>query len=398
MTSLPLASAEHSSGTLATANEAAGAPSQLQTREHGESSYLFPVVSSAADTPRTSSSIPSLGSHSPLYSATSASPALSNFSFLGLSSRGPRHPEATHASSQESSNEQQTPHRSPKRRLRSSEFTALSNFHSEQGGLKRSAVPKSVGHRPVQARKSPQVSENRLPGRPPRNPLFPGTSPLSPRRDGDGKPTLWPPFAPTRTPAQSLPSPTPHDPSGASSSTGSQSNAQDHMALDAHQPAGALASPSKPRSAGLHITHHQANFSGPAFAHFPRSSFDGTSVSSNNQPIPSAVSSSKYPSRTLPLPSTVGLAQPQPHPSLPGQFPPQISSSAAVDGYKIIRNAVPMAGVRSLAAMVAKRLPVNAQTDTHEAYVMPVQAYMLRDEFNSVSLLCNMSTCSLLTV
>ena len=98
----------------------------------------------------------------------------------------------------------------------------------------------------------------------------------------------------------------------------------------------------------------------------------------------SNASSPNYPHRTIPLPLPIGPTASRPHEKLPQQFPP--FTSAGLDGFKILRGAVPIILVRALVSRLNKGLPVNGYSETHLEYVTPLQGHVLRDVFNSVSL------------
>ena len=62
-----------------------------------------------------------------------------------------------------------------------------------------------------------------------------------------------------------------------------------------------------------------------------------------------------------------------------------LQSDANVDGYKILRSAVPPEHASSLGAVAVSELPCPGQVDSHLVFVPPVQAYVLRDDFMKVS-------------
>lgn len=277
----------------------------------------------------------------------------------------------------------------------------------------RASAPSSTAYdRFIQGYEPRLPSVKRQVGRPRRSPLPPNAtqSPLSPRRDEAGDHAMGPPPLPlgTGVSAISPPSPVFRDPSGTSSATSPRSNAQDNMAMVAYRPAAPPASPYEPRFAGPYreTADKPPRFLYPKTADFaPRlsgsrigdysmspsgiPSFDSHPPSSGvNINISSNASSPTDPHRTSP-PSPAG---PPPSPSHEGfsrQLPVPDAlnvGSAALDGYKILRNAVPAALVRDLVFVMQKGLPITAHSDTHEAYSTPFHGYLLRDEFNAVSL------------
>ena len=62
-----------------------------------------------------------------------------------------------------------------------------------------------------------------------------------------------------------------------------------------------------------------------------------------------------------------------------------LQSDVNVDGYQILRSAVPPEHASSLGAVAVSELPCPGQVDSHLVFVPPVQAYVLRDDFMKVS-------------
>lgn len=273
-----------------------------------------------------------------------------------------------------------------------------------QSSSRAQAPPSTRYNTFIEARAPPLLSAKRPPGRPRKNPPPSNATqfPRSLRRDEDEDYAI-PPATPIGIGVSAIqsPSPTFHDPSGTPSSTSPRSNAQDSMALVGYQPGATLASHYEARCAGPHLQlpelpkflypHHAGvspRLGGPQIANYSMSPPVRPSTPTDfykNEYKSSNASSPSYPYRTLPTSSPVGSTQSQRHESLPLQLPTQDTAFAALDGFKILRNAVPVALVRSLASVVQKGLPVTVHSDTHQAYSMPFHGYLLRDDFNSVS-------------
>ena len=71
--------------------------------------------------------------------------------------------------------------------------------------------------------------------------------------------------------------------------------------------------------------------------------------------------------------------------SIPQQIAPSLPPDAEVDGYKILHHAVQASLSVALGALVDRGLPCVGQGESHLNFVAPIQAYMLRDEFMTVS-------------
>lgn len=82
--------------------------------------------------------------------------------------------------------------------------------------------------------------------------------------------------------------------------------------------------------------------------------------------------------RRAPYPITL------PTPSHAGSEHDPAQHSVDGDGYTIIRYAIPAALVREVVALINKGLPVNKESETAQTYVVPIQAFRVRDAFISV--------------
>ncbi len=245
-----------------------------------------------------------------------------------------------------------------------------------------------AGPRPLfQARELPRLSadQNPVPSDPP-----------SSRHSGNGDRTMRPSSTSISAFNVSFPSPTLRDSPRASSPTGPRSNALDGMVLAAAaDPTSSCGSRSADRP--LQIAYSTPLLFHPQIAGFSPSlptkipvdpprfpvNLSTGHYTYPKQNILSNASSPSYPHRTIPLPLPIGPTPSQPHESLSRQSPP--FSSAASDGFKILREAVPIVLVRILVSRLDKGLPVNAYSETHLEYVTPLQGHLLRDVFNSVS-------------
>ena len=110
------------------------------------------------------------------------------------------------------------------------------------------------------------------------------------------------------------------------------------------------------------MTHHREIRPAPS-ADLPDRS--NTSMSASSSP-------------TTPTFSTLSTAN---VPSPQRVFP---RSTVEQDGYKILRNAVPLSLAREVSGVIDNGLPKNNVGDTHMTFVTPIQAYVLRDEFVKV--------------
>lgn len=263
-----------------------------------------------------------------------------------------------------------------------------------------SAMPRAT----LQGREPPVQSAKRPPGRPLKyaRPEKKTESPLSPGRDDDGDRVISPSSAPTR------PSPPVHHPAGASSSTAPWYSVPGGLPLAASK---AAASPPRSTGTSSELSNYPQALLRPQLADrslrlpfpdamdAPRGSIDyPTGQRMYFKPeAPSDASSPTHP-RRLVLPSRFGPTETRLHESFPRPVPAQAPNSADTDGFRILRNAVPVALVRELNSVVARGLPVTEGSPTHEAYAAPLQAYVLRDAFNSVSLTHTVYAYSWLTV
>lgn len=246
-----------------------------------------------------------------------------------------------------------------------------------------------AGPRPLfQARELPRLSadQNPVPSDPP-----------SSRPGGNGDRTMRPSSTSISASNVSFPSLTLRDSPRASSPTGPRSNALDGMVLAA---AAGPTSSCGSRSADppLQIAYSTPLLFHPQIAGFSPSlptqipvdpprfpvNLSTGHYTYPKQNILSNASSPNYSHRTIPLPLPIGPTPSQPHESLSRQSSP--FSSAAFDGFKILRKAVPIVLVRILVSRLNKGLPVNGYSETHLEYVTPLQGHLLRDVFNSVSL------------
>ena len=77
----------------------------------------------------------------------------------------------------------------------------------------------------------------------------------------------------------------------------------------------------------------------------------------------------------------------------PSSFqPPPLQYSVEVNGYMIIRNAIHVGLIRSVAEIIREGLPVSGRSEMAQTYVPPIQAYEVRDEFILVSSSTTFST------
>ena len=405
-----LASAKPSSAPgEAARSEAAVALSQLQTH--------IPAIVSPWDT--TFAPPSSLDYGSPHHAGVEYPPTPFNTPAprpYELRSQKPREPPTSNVSVKRPLSSSEL--RSPKL-PRGSQDTEWSNNPAEvtvaprgQSSSRASAPSSTAYDRFIQGYEPRLPSVKRQVGRPRRSPLPPNAtqSPLSPRRDEAGDHAMGPPPLPLGigVSAISPPSPVFRDPSGTSSATSPRSNAQDNMAMVAYRPAAAPVSPYEPRSAGPYretadkpprflypktadfsprlsgsrIADYSMSPSGvPFFDPHPPSSRVPIDIPSNaSSPTDPRGTSPRLPAGPPPSPSHEGLSRRLPVPDALN------IGSAALDGYKILRNAVPAALVRDLVFVMEKGLPITAHSDTHEAYSTPFHGYLLRDEFNAVSL------------
>lgn len=263
-----------------------------------------------------------------------------------------------------------------------------------------SAMPRAT----LQGREPPVQSAKRPPGRPPKYPRPEKKTeyPLGPGRDDDGDRVISASSAPT------WPSPAVNDPAGASSSTAPWFSVPGGLPLAASK-----AAASAPRSTGsssevsnyptslLHpqIADRSPRLPFPNAIDAPRGSIDYPTGQRMylKQEAPSDASSPTHPRRLI-LPSRFGPTETRLHESFPRPVPTRAPDSADTDGFKVVRDAVPVALVRELNSVVAKGLPVTEGSATHEAYATPLQAYVLRDAFNLVSLTHTVYAYSRLTV
>lgn len=131
---------------------------------------------------------------------------------------------------------------------------------------------------------------------------------------------------------------------------------------------------------------------GPSAHLLPSGSSIYTPWSPNNPPSSSGSFSLPYGSPGVPIPPPPYQILPMPNSSRP-QAPvkhssatraPDQSSSVEADGYMMIREAIPVALVREVVAIIGRGLPVNMRSETAYTYATPVQAYRVRDEFVKV--------------
>ena len=400
--SKPLASAEHSSDRA----EAAQALEQLHTQP--------PSHSSAEATPF--SSVPP----SPHVSLAYGSPfTLRNDVSTRRHAPGPRGNHVTKAPPQEPPKEQHSSHKSAKRPHSPSEHRSQKLRRDNRGTHPHAEVSttpaeRNVVHRDhgsnrapatgpptmIQSRELPHPSARRHAGRARKDPLPSNEDQLSSRHD---EPAMWNDLSPTF-----------HDPSGASSSTRPRSRPSHGIDFSGPQPAATPASPYDPRSAGFHrhLTELSPRLPPPTPTSLPPGHLrpdiadyalrfsNGPSVRSLNYPNQNASPNVPFPHfqpRPIPPPLAFNPTQSRLHGHFPPQTPSQDINSAEFGGFKILRNAVQVSIVRELTSVVSRRLPVNANSETHQAYVTPFPAYQLRDDFNSVSL-SYMRACFWLTV
>lgn len=396
MTSPPpnlLASAKHSSraeqASVSRTDEAAEVLAQfpLHPRQTGSTAEDTPVSSAPVSSPV------SLGYHNIYNAAYETSPAPSRP--LESSSRPPKRTASLTKSRWHKSRRSSQGTHQPSDATGVLDETALP--HRGQGSRRAPAPLSAILGDTIQAREPPLQSARRHPGRPPKYPPLDNEteSPLNPGRNEDGDLVTSPSSASTQ--ASVAPRPSPHQQFNPSSSYGLWYPMQRGIALPGFKPAD-----SAPRIVSQlaanppTLLHPQITGRSPRMplppnvGNAPRLTMaPSTGLQTHiKQEASSDASLAMDPHRRI-LPSPFGATETQRHESFPRPVPTvpiQPSDSAAIDGFKVVRNAVPLGLVRNLNSVVANGLPVVEGSATHEAYSTPLQAYMLRDAFNSVSL------------
>lgn len=397
MTSPPplLTSAEHSSevGDAVRTEEAAQALRTLQTEPREQTEYLPPTVSSAGDTPL--SSVPP---SPPQVSVAYGSPYLSGNAIPPLRSQElPSRPSKRTASSAElrppKSRRNSQGSREPSNittSLAGAQFTPASHHHAPNRISSGARAPTSVGPKSLTQNRESQAGKRRN-GRSRKEPLHladPQSS-TGAHVDDDGDVPMSMLYPHPRTIASvDLPFlntfkvPGPHELrfAGPSSSSGYREQAG---ASFPNSPSSIAPSPHLPTR----------DFPGSPFFTAPRSAFPRPRLSPSRSFAAFTLGSPSKPltpssSFDLPYGSPgVRLLPPSydilPRPNLPPLQQAPVQASVEADGYTVIPNAISLALIREVVGIIDRGLPVNAESETARSYVLPVQAYLVRDEFVS---------------